>query len=88
MANNTEDLKKIIVALHKDVVGFNKFAKTLKLSCSTVAKNIQRINRTELKLKSDDKNYDEMYAASSLTKRDGTKMLLEDYRTFKVHPIS
>ncbi len=30
---------------------------------------------------------DEMYAASSLTRRDGTKMLIGDYRTFKIHPI-
>ncbi len=37
------DLKKIIVALHKDGVGYKK---TLKLSCSTVAKTIQRFNRT------------------------------------------
>ncbi len=37
----------------------------------------------ELKLISDDKNYDEMYAVSLLTRRDGTKMLFEDYRTFK-----
>ncbi len=42
----SEDLKKIIVALHKDGVGYKKIAKTLKLSCSTVAKTIQRINRT------------------------------------------
>ncbi len=41
-----EDLKKIIVALHKDGVGYKKIAKTLKLSCSTVAKTIQRFNRT------------------------------------------
>ncbi len=41
-----EDLKKRIVALHKDGVGYKKFAKTLKLSCSTVAKTIQRFNRT------------------------------------------
>ncbi len=41
----------------------------------------------ELKLISDDKNNDEIYAASSLTRRDGTKMLFEDYRTFRVHPI-
>ncbi len=34
----------------------------------------------ELKLISDDKNYDEMYAASSLTSRDGTKLLFEDYQ--------
>ncbi len=34
----------------------------------------------ELKLISDDKNYDEMYAASSLTRRDGTKLLFEDYQ--------
>ncbi len=33
-------------ALHKDGVGYKKFAKTLKLSCSTVAKTIQRFNRT------------------------------------------
>ncbi len=42
----SEDLKKIIVALHKDGIGYEKIAKTLKLSCSTVAKNIQRFNRT------------------------------------------
>ncbi len=46
MAKNSEDLKKIIVALHKDDVGYKKIAKTLKLSCSTVAKTIQRFNRT------------------------------------------
>ncbi len=40
----SEDLKKIIVALHKDGVGYKKIAKTLKLSCSMVA--IQRFNRT------------------------------------------
>ncbi len=38
----SEDLKNIIVALHKDGVGYKKIAKTLKLSCST----IQRFNRT------------------------------------------
>ncbi len=42
----SEELKKIIVALHKDGVGYRKIAKTLKLSCSTVAKTIQRFNRT------------------------------------------
>ncbi len=42
----SEDLKKIIVALHKDGIGYKKIAKTLKLSCSTVAKTIQRFNRT------------------------------------------
>jgi len=42
----SEDLKKIIVALHKDGVGYKKIAKTLKLSCSTVAKTIQQVNRT------------------------------------------
>ncbi len=42
----SEDLKKIIVALHKDGVGYKKIAKTLKLSCSTVAETIQRIKRT------------------------------------------
>ncbi len=41
----SEDLKKRIVALHKDL-GYKKIAKTLKLSCSTVAKTIQRFNRT------------------------------------------
>ncbi len=43
----SEDLKKRIVALHKDGVGYKKFAKTLKLSCSTVAKTIQLFNRTD-----------------------------------------
>ncbi len=42
----SEDLKKLIVALHKDGIGYKKIAKTLKLSCSTVAKTIQRFNRT------------------------------------------
>ncbi len=46
MANNSEDLTKIIVALHKDGVGYKKIAKTLQLSCSTVAKTIQQFNRT------------------------------------------
>ncbi|CAI9536517.1 unnamed protein product, partial [Staurois parvus] len=41
-----EDLKKRIIALHKDGLGYKKIAKTLKLSCSTVAKTIQRFNRT------------------------------------------
>ncbi len=41
----SKDLKKIIVALHKDGIGYKKIAKTLKLSCSTVAKTIQRFNR-------------------------------------------
>ncbi|CAI9537409.1 unnamed protein product, partial [Staurois parvus] len=40
------ELKKRIVALHKDGLGYKKFAKTLKLSCSTVAKTIQQFNRT------------------------------------------
>ncbi len=34
---SSEDLKRI--ALHKDDVGYKKIAKTLKLSCSTVAKD-------------------------------------------------
>ncbi len=38
----SEDLKKRFVALHKDGVGYKKIANTLKLSCSTVAKTIQR----------------------------------------------
>ncbi|CAI9570909.1 unnamed protein product, partial [Staurois parvus] len=42
----SEDLKKRTVALHKDGLGYKKIAKTLKLSCSTVAKTIQRFNRT------------------------------------------
>ncbi len=42
----SEDLKKIIVTLHKDGIGYTKIAKTLKLSCSTVAKTIQRFIRT------------------------------------------
>ncbi len=42
----SEDLKKRIVALHKDGVAYKTIVKTLKLNCSTVAKTIQRINRT------------------------------------------
>ena len=36
------DLKRLIVALHEDGQGYKKIANTLKLSCSTVAKIIQR----------------------------------------------
>ncbi len=49
MAAHGKDLsgsEKNIVALHKDGVGYKKIAKTLKLSCSTVAKTIQQVNRT------------------------------------------
>ncbi len=42
----SEDLIKRIVSLHKDGLGNKKITKTLKLSCSTVAKTIQRFNRT------------------------------------------
>ncbi len=42
----SEDLKKNIIALHKDGVGYKKIAMTLKLYCSMVAKTIQRFNRT------------------------------------------
>ncbi len=41
----SEYLKKRIDALHKDGVGYKKIAKTLKLSCCTVAKTIQQFNR-------------------------------------------
>ena len=42
----SEDLKRCIVALHEDGQGYKKFANTLKLSCSTVAKIIQRFKGT------------------------------------------
>ncbi len=42
----SENLKKIIVSLHKDGEGYKKIAKTLKLSGSTVVKAIQLFNRT------------------------------------------
>ncbi|XP_069599098.1 cysteine-rich motor neuron 1 protein-like [Ranitomeya imitator] len=42
----SEDLKKRIVALHKDGRGYKKIANTLTFSCSTVAKTIQRCNKT------------------------------------------
>ncbi len=42
----SEHLKKKIVALHKDGVGYKKIANTLKLSCGTVAKTIQQFNKT------------------------------------------
>ena len=41
----SEDLKKRIVALHDDSQGYKKIANTLKLSCNTVAKIIQRFKR-------------------------------------------
>ncbi len=47
MAKNSLRIwKKKCIALHKYGVGYKKIAKTLKLSCSTVAKTIQRVNRT------------------------------------------
>ncbi len=44
----SEDLKKELLLYIKsnNIVGYKKIAKTLKLSCSTVAKTIQRFNRT------------------------------------------
>ena len=42
----SEDLKKIIVALHKDDLGYKKITKNLKLSCSMLAKIIHRFYRT------------------------------------------
>ncbi|CAH2316501.1 Transposable element [Pelobates cultripes] len=42
----SKDLKKRIVALHKDGLGYKKIATTLKLSCSTVGRTIQRFYRT------------------------------------------
>ncbi len=42
----SEDLKKRIVALYKNGVGYKKIAKILKLSCSTVAKTIQQFKKT------------------------------------------
>ena len=41
----SEDLKRRTVALHEDGQGYKKIANTLKLSCSTVAKIIQRFKR-------------------------------------------
>ena len=41
----SEDLKRRIAALHEDGQGDKKIANTLKLSCSTVAKIIQRFKR-------------------------------------------
>ena len=41
----SEDLKRRIVARHEDGQGYKKIANTLKLSCSTVAKIIQRFKR-------------------------------------------
>ena len=38
----SEDLKRHIVALHEDGQGYKKIANTLKLSCSTAARIIQR----------------------------------------------
>ena len=43
----SEDLKRRIVALHEVGQGYKKIANTLKLSCSTVAKFIQRFKRAE-----------------------------------------
>ena len=41
----SEDFKRRIMAQHEDGQGYKKIANTLKLSCSTVAKIIQRFKR-------------------------------------------
>ncbi len=46
MANNSEDLRIRIVALHKDGLGNKKFGNSLELSYSTVARVIQRFSKT------------------------------------------
>ncbi len=61
------------------------YLSVLILSTKTTKYNIKYYD--ELKLISDDKNYDEICAVSSLTRRDRTRMLFEDYLTFKIHPI-
>ena len=45
-SNNPLAKEKNVTALHKDGLGYKKIAKTLKVSCSMVAKTIQRFNRT------------------------------------------
>ncbi len=42
----SEDLRIIIVALHKDGLGYKKFGNSLELSYSTVAGVIQRFSKT------------------------------------------
>ncbi len=42
----SEDLRIIIVALHKDGLGYMKFSNSLELSYSTVARVIQRFSKT------------------------------------------
>ncbi len=42
----SEDLRIRIVALHKYSLGFKKFSNSLELSCSTVARVIQRFSKT------------------------------------------
>ncbi len=42
----SEDLRIIIVALHKDGLGYKKFSNSLELSYSTVARVIQRFSKT------------------------------------------
>ncbi len=44
--NSLRIWKKIIVVLHKDDIGYKKITKTLKLSCSMVAKTFQWFIRT------------------------------------------
>ncbi len=42
----SEDLRIIIVALHKDGLDYKKFSNSLELSYSTVARVIQRFSKT------------------------------------------
>ncbi len=41
----SDDLRKGVVALHKDGVGYKKIAKTLQLSCSTAAAGLAMVDQ-------------------------------------------
>ncbi len=50
LSEKRNSLKKRIVTLHKDGVGYKKIAKTLKMSCSTVTKRFNRTGSTQNRL--------------------------------------
>ena len=83
----SEDLKKRIVALHKDGLGYKKIANTLKLSCSTVAKTMQRFTRTGSTRNRNRHGRPKKFSARSLTSTSSVMSSWRSGRGFQWQPV-